>query len=143
MPQGHLPPARPQRVCALHSCQLALPRGGRCALRGIWVGAPQYSPWGRSPAAWPPGEGHWGGGQPILRQGEDVFGIPAVPGGQMRGRSYIWKVPFGSLPGCCSKLSPELALTLRVQLPSTSTPLPGPTPHSAPFFPPAFLSCGL
>lgn len=63
--------------------------------------------------------------------------------GQMRGRSYIWKVPFGSLPGCCSKLSPELALTLRVQLPSTSIPLPGPTPHSAPFPPSAFLSCGL
>lgn len=79
-------------------------------------------------------------GQPA---GEGVFGMPAVPSGQMRGRSYIWKVPFGSLPGCCSKLSPELALTLRVQLPSTSIPLPGPTPHSAPFFPPAFLSCGL
>lgn len=132
MPPGHLPPARPQHVCALHSCQPAFPLGGRCACRGFGcahpgAGALLGKVTGERVSLYP--------GQPA---GEDVFGIPAVPGGQMRGRSYIWKVPFGSLPGCCSKLSPELALTLRVQLPSTSIPLPGPTPHSAPFFPPCF-----
>lgn len=139
-PQGHLPSARPQRVCALHSCQLAFPWGGRCALQGIWVGAPQYSPWGRSPAAWPPGEGHWGGGQPILRQacwGRRVWD----PRGARRADAWqelylegaIW-FPPRMLQQAVPRAGPDAACAA----PEHQHPPPRPHTTLCSFFPPCF-----
>lgn len=54
MSRGHLPHAWPRRAYALCGCQRAFPHctkalwGGRCAPRGIWVGASWSPPQRRS-----------------------------------------------------------------------------------------------
>lgn len=122
-------------------------RGTAASLPSLGVGGVPCREFGWVPYGTHPGAGVLPG--KVTGEGVSLLGEAA---GDPRGarRADAWQelylegaIWFGSLPGCCSKLSPELALTLRVQLPSTSIPLPGPTPHSAPFFPLAFLSCGL
>lgn len=108
-PSSHLAPA----CLALHVCQLAFPRctealhGGRCALRGIWVGA---LPCGTHPGAGPillPCSAHRGRSAPARAGRGSAYIKPNPPGKTCLGylQCLAGRCAVGAIFGRCRSVS--------------------------------------